>query len=408
MRNNRIYYRNPFFHIGHLQTLLFNDQYATANGGKCYAIVDDRYHLDYKSKIQADFDYLNLQNTILVPITDYAEIIRTETHKLITGGKIFMLCGKQVCTHADYIRACLDASGLTVHFQLKLKNDDTTIGFTKDDQTVYLFEYIIKLLDNYLNITDITSDLVIHDACVNLDQLSTRKINIIPLKLYSIDGFRYVKKHWPTDALYDPCLLTLKGLKARGVPREVLHAFYTRATEMKTVPLALFDEILRDYLPTHSSPLRAVIDPLRVVLEAGAGEIYISKSDFGMDCPTKLIKNRSCNLRDTAEQITCTAIMVNEKGLYEIHAVHAPGVQPNLRTIHWLPDHALRKARFKCYNWYYTGYNEVMKPVIYEGYIEAGVDVLPGVTYYLPRTGYCCLTDPEPDGVICFIFICKV
>jgi hypothetical protein len=412
MRNNRIYYRNPFFHIGHLQTLFFNDQFALSNKGKCYAIVDDRYHQDYKTKIQDDFTYLNLRSTVLVPISDYLNVIQVETKKLISSGRIYMLCGKIVHTSADYINECLD-KGL-LHFQLKLKDDHTTIVFTKEESppgttlsVVYLFEYIIKVLDNVLQITDITSDLVINDknSISNFTQLSTRKINIIPLKLYNITGFRYIKKQWPTEALYDPCLLTLKGMKSRGIPCKVLMSFYEKAMEEHLVGINTLNELLRQYLVEHALPLRGIIDPLRVDLGEG-NAIYMERRDFGMDDPTKLIQQRSCHLLDCVEQITCTQVLVNEKGVYGLVAEQNfnPDRNNALRTIPWLACANATKVRFKCYNWYYTGYNNVMKPVIHDGYIQA-CDLDPSKSYHLEGRGYCTSIEVE-DDLPCFIFLC--
>ena len=422
MRNNRIYYRNPFFHIGHLQTLFYNDAFAADHGGKCYAIVDDRYHLDYKSVIHIDFEYLKLTATVLIPISEYAAVILNETKRLVATGRVYMLCGKVTYTNIDYILEALSGTP-TFHFQLKLKSDNTTVGFTKDEDqdparsglaVVFLFEYIIKILDNVLGVTDITSDLVLKDRTApgNFDQLATRKINVIPLKLYSIAGFRYVKKHWPAEALANPCLLTLKGMKARGIPCKVLRQFYEKALLTHLIRIDDLDSLLRTYLSEHALAIRGVMDPLKVDLVGQGGvdldqPIYISKGDFGMDCPSKLNKNRSCQLRQ-GPRITCTEVHVNEKGVYLLTAAQGKVDQEEpLRIISWIPcAHAVR-VRVYCYNWFFTGYNSVMNPVLYDAYL-AEADLAFDAVYGLEGVGFIVRApEPEPDGTPRFLCICK-
>ena len=95
---------------------------------------------------------------------------------------------------------------------------------------------------------------------------------------------------------------------------------------------------------------------------------------------------------------------MNEKGVYGIRAEQIADHDPKLRTIPWLNSLPAVKVRFKCYNWYYTGYNSVMKPVVHDGYIEP-VDICPQQKYYLEGRGFCTLLESE-DDLPCFIFIC--
>jgi len=370
MRNNRIYYRNPFFHIGHLQTLFYNDRFATEQGGKCYAIVDDRNHPDSFTKIQEDFAYLELKSMIIVSIQRHAGIISLETKKLIREGRVYMLCGKSTFTDADYITECLEATTLT-HFQLRLKSDNTTICFVKQEPqglaVVYLFEYIIKVLDQTYNITDITSDSL----------NGNEGLNVLPLKLYTINHFRYAKKQWPTDGIYNPCLLTLKGLQARHVPKAVLYEFYEDACMSGQTSIARFNHLLEGHLNRVAVPFGGIIDPLRVDLDTGQ-TIYIEQEDFGLDHPLKLLRDRACNL-STGGRITCTEVVFNGQGVDRLRATFASAADPALRTIMNIEAAQSIPVVYQCYNWWYTGLNTIMKPVVYTGYTAEGM--VPGVIY---------------------------
>ena len=64
---SRIFYRNTFLHIGHLQTLLYNDQFAAQHQGTCYAIVDDRQNSQRDQQTQEAVSYTHLT----LPTTPY-------------------------------------------------------------------------------------------------------------------------------------------------------------------------------------------------------------------------------------------------------------------------------------------------------------------------------------------------
>jgi hypothetical protein len=402
MRHNRIYYRNPFFHIGHLQTLFYNDTFARENKGTCYSIIDDRQHPECIKKITDDFAYIGLTSTVVIPISKFTDEIHRETQKIVQNGKIYMICGKNTFTNADYINACLN--DVTVYFQLKLKSDDTIIGFVKENNgvltVVYLFDYIIKILDIVLNITDVTSDLIIKNKHP-LPDLFTTVVNVMPINLYKIEGFRYTKKNWPTDEINDPCLLTLKGMKARGIPREVLHLFYTEAVAKGCIRISRLDDLFHTYLTGHSIRINAIVNPLEVKVHQESW--YIDRDAFGMDCPHKLLKDRSCQLMGGL-RIKCTSVLVNETGPYCLMAelLNAPDEATEKESfIDFIKSTESIKVQFKCYNWYYTGDNNIMKPIIYNGYIDAQVLKDPAVMYALPQGGYCSF---EKDNTFTCIF----
>ena len=398
MKNNRIYYRNPFFHLGHLQTLYHNDEFATANKGKCYMLLDDRY-VDFRSSIEQDITYLSLQSTVIISIRKYDNIINSETKKLAMAGKIYMLSGKNKVTNATQISSYIDAC--SAYFQLKLTGSDTTIGFVKQNENgqlklIYILEYIVKICDIIFNITDVTNDLP-----ETFKILNTRTLNLLPFKEYIIEDFKYTKKLWTPETLSDPCLLTLKGLKKRGIPSCVLWNFYRYAVHHSHVTLFDFEKILIAYLHTVAVPLTVIIDPLLLHLKEDA--IYINRSEVGLD-HQQLKKNQICYLYGTPDSVKCTGIEMTKTGIQALHGErikHQEQYTPV--SLHWLPDDSTVQHGSLCiYNWFYTGLNEVIPPMdVPIVYTHHGI--IPDIIYYIKDWGFITY-----DKEFKFISICKV
>ena len=159
-QRTRIYYRNPFLHIGHLNTLFHNNSMAKQHGGICYAINDDRLdHLRFND-ICEDFQYLDLKHVEVISVRKYQERIMKYTEELVRKGDIYIYYCNNVESKPsrviDYIR------NPVMHFQLKLRNKygsiDPSIGYTRECDgklvTLLIFDYIIKVLDTLLNVTE--------------------------------------------------------------------------------------------------------------------------------------------------------------------------------------------------------------------------------------------------------------
>jgi len=397
MKNNRIYYRNPFFHLGHLQTLFHNDEFATVNKGKCYMLLDDRY-VDYCSSLEEDIAYLSLKSTVIISIRKYTNIINAETKKLVTAGKIYMLAGKNNVINAAQISAYIDTC--STYFQLKLTGSDTIVGFVKQNEhgqlkLIYMFEYIVKICDMIFNITDVTNDLP-----ETFKILNTRTLNLLPIKEYIIEDFKYTKKLWPTEMRTDPCLLTLKGLKKRGVPSCVLWDFYRYGVKHERVTLFDFEKILIAHLHTVAEGLTIIIDPLLLTLSENDA-IYINRADFGLD-QQHLRKNRSCNLFGQSGGVKCTDIEMTKTGIQALKGERVHCTSDMVPTLPWLAaDDAIKTGRLRIYNWFYTGLNDIISPtiapIIYNG------RVVPEKIYSIKDWGFISYRGEKE-----FISICKV
>jgi len=467
----RIFYRNHFLHLGHLQTLYFNDNFAKNNKGVCYAIIDDRRTSDeylcssLSDEIQEDFDYLGLTNTKIVSVSkNYTRIINY-TKGMINEGKIYIHRCTSMETIASNIIKHIDSPH--THFRLMLKSidgsgagmvQDYAIGYTKEQHgylsVVLSFDFIIKVLDNLLNITDIVMTSVFD----NVRNTETYKNNIEEeertnaifavfnnkiikyhhLETYKIIGFKYSKKNWPVTDERDPYLLTIKGLKARAIPKQVLRAFYFHATQMGIIKIAYLDSLLRTYLYKICDRVFGVMDPIMVKINNWADKktefickpvnpladthqlnlcalsniLYIDKADFGIDCDTKLTRGRSCRLRHS-NIISCTDIEVNDKGPICIYADYLNDTDRSRRCIHWISSEWGQtpiKVCFLCYNWFYTGLNTLMTPQVTYGYLESHVFNDLSKIYQLERNGYFIYSAVASikASMPTFIRICKI
>jgi hypothetical protein len=404
MRNNRIYYRNPFFHLGHLQTLFHNDDFATSNKSKCYMLIDDRY-TDYISSIEEDIRYLNLKSTVLISMRKYTNIIHNETKKLAAAGKIYMLLGKNMVSNAGIIGTYIDSC--PAYFQLKYTGTDTVIGFVKPDdergtglKIIYLFEYIVKICDNLFNITDVSCDLPESFK-------AGPPLNPIVIQEYIIEDFRYTKKHWPTEQRADPCLLTLKGLKARGVPSTVLWDFYRFAVVKGRVSLFDFEDLLLAHLRSIAEPLQAIIEPLLLKLK-DEDPLYIPQAAIGLD-RQHLHKNGSAYLAQNAGAIKCTDIEMNRKSIQALLGERINGSlgASEWPCLDWLPVTAARPFTLHICNWFYTGLNDILTPIITKGVYTGEGELTVGKIYTIKDGGFMRYSHNDDLGPV-FLSICKV
>ena len=188
----------------------------------------------------------------------------------------------------------------------------------------------------------------------------------------------------------DPRLMTLGGMKRRGIPPAAIHDFCERIGLTKKdswIDFALFENCVRDILNKTSLRKMAVIDPLKVVIvnypedeveyldavnkpnDATAGtrplafsrELYIERDDF-METPVKkffrLAPGREVRLK-YAYYIRCEQIIKDENGkITELHCRYDPqtrgGDSADKRkvkgTLHWLSAKHAQHAEIRLYD----------------------------------------------------------
>ncbi|HEY6560424.1 MAG TPA: glutamine--tRNA ligase/YqeY domain fusion protein [Polyangiaceae bacterium] len=177
----------------------------------------------------------------------------------------------------------------------------------------------------------------------------------------------------------DPRMLTLSGLRRRGVTPEAVRGFCERIGVSKnnsTVDMALFEHVLREDLNERAPRVLCVLRPLKVVIEnwpegrreeldapywphdvplegsrplTFSREIYVERSDF-MEQPSRdffrLSPGGEVRLRH-AYVIRCTGVVKDERGeVIELRCSfdpetrgdrgHAGGARKVKGTIHWV------------------------------------------------------------------------
>lgn len=452
-QRTRVYYRNPFMHIGHLNTLFHNDNIAKQHGGICYALIDDRPNDDRINSLQEDFEYLGLKNIKVISVYEHRDQIMSFTEKLVDKGDIYLHYCNSIVVDKDKILQLI--KNPKMHFQLKLRCGnqpnqymDPSIGYTKDYNDglslMLIFDYIIKVLDTKLDVTDIISTSTaevsdVRDPNISsfFDDINRRKITYHRLDTYYIYGFKYAKKNWPRMNERDPYLLTIKGLKARHIPPIILYAFYLHATQMGSIKITYLNTLLRSYLYRNTDRVQGVIRPLEVEilnweekrteyicktinpvrnsdmsLSPLSDKLYIDHMDYGMDSQ-KWTKGRYCRLK-YGPVVKCTDVQLGEHGptklLAEIHNGRDLG---KMRTVHWVSSEWGQgpvKVLFYLYNWFYTGQNTIMDPRISEGYIDRSVFSDLSQIYQIERNGYYIYDShlSSLNGIPTFICICKI
>lgn len=453
--HTRVYYRNPFLHIGHLNTLYHNDHIAGGHNGTCFAIIDDRQDENRIGDIQEDFDYLGLKHIKIVSVHDRRADIMRYTERLIEQGKVYIHYCSNVETDPSKIMQYLHRP--TMHFRLILKcgetvsvRSDPSIGYTKPCSSgltiILLFDYIIKVLDALLGITDIISTSAaevsdVKDEMISefFDKENPTKIRYRRLDTYFIHGFKYSKKNWPLMDERNPYLLTIKGLKARHVPKEILYAFYLHATQMGSVKISYLGNLLRTHFYHTADRVQAIIHPLKIeltnwqphrteyvcktvnpnaesvpsmTLSPLSNVLYMEQYDYGVDY-SKLTKGRTCRLR-YGPSIRCTDVELDDRGPVCIHAEVQEGrSNRDSRSIRWISAEwscTPVRVKFYLYNWFYTGHNTHQHAKVSYGYIEETVFKDLSKVYQLEHNGYYVYDEQlsAENGIPSFICICKI
>lgn len=438
----RTYYRNIFFHAGHLKTILDNERFAKRYNGICYAIIDDRQDSRSIGNITDDFEYLELKHVKIVSVKQYHSKIMNFTEELIQKGAIY-LCRCNIQEHEpDVILKFIKKP--TEHFQLRLKcglgSDNPSIGYTNDEQgtsnlkLTLIFDYIIKVLDQILGVTDIisTSSIEISDVKdENISKYFKNNIGHHRLDTYHIENFKYSKRGWNVNDEANPYLLTFKGLRARHIPAVILKAFYVHACQMGRVNIKYLSNLLNTYLYEYGVRTFGVVKPVKVdisdwrpkqteyVCTSGGntvlhhplnGTFYVERDDIGID--RKINVGRELFL-SSGPSVLCTEIVNAEHKAPEIKTILTANSHKNYRmSINWVSatwDSKPCMVRFYMYNWFYTGFNELLEPEITDGYIDQNVFRDLDKIYYIIGQGYFVYDRSlsSSNSIPTFLRICK-
>ncbi len=425
---------NGFLHIGHAKSICLNFGIAKMYGGKCNLRFDDtnpvKEDVMYVNSIIEDIKWLGFDwEDRLYYASDYFDIIYDCAIKLIKKGKAFV-CDLSADQVREY-RGTLNKPGTPSPYRdrsveenldlfNRMKNGEFPDGSrtlrakidmaspninmrdpviyrisravhhnTKDKWCIYpMYDFAHPLEDAIEGITHSLCTLEFEDHRPFYDwavketefENPPRQIEFAKLSLTNtIMGKRYIKELVDTgeaDGWDDPRLVTLAGIRRRGVTPEAIRKFCELIGVSKAhskVDLAQFEFCVREDLKLKSKVVMAVLDPVKLVItnypkdqeemltiennpenpEMGersipfSGELYIERDDFMEDAPKKfhrLSPGKEVRLKG-AYFVTCTDVIKDEKGnIIEIHATYDPLTKSGSGfterkvkgTIHWV------------------------------------------------------------------------
>ncbi len=258
---------------------------------------------------------------------------------------------------------------------------------------------------------------------------------------HQITGKRHIRKlveEGVVDGWDDPRLITLSGLRRRGVPPQAIHAFIETLGLPKSqgyTDIAMFYEVVRDYLSQHARRIHGIIDPVKVVITNYEGdietleapfhrdredfgsrpvafgrELYIERDDFLMEKPNKKWKRLSLGIEVRlmhAYFIKAHDVETDDEGrIQTIYCTYdnatRSGTGFNERkpngTIHFVEATTAKPAEVRLYENLLkedgsNAINDASKK-IQHGFIEGNVDMHEQEAFQFTRNGYFAL-DPD-------------
>ena len=443
---------NGYLHIGHAKAICLNFGIAEETGGRCHLRFDDTnpaneeiqyveaiiadvrwlgfewgehqyYSSDYFEQLYVWAEYLTSSGYAYVDELS-ADEIRDYRGTLIEPGKDSPFRNRPVEESLDLLRRMKAGEFGEGSKVLRAKIDMASGNLNLRDPIIYrivrashprtgtkwsiypTYDFAHGQSDAIENVTHSICTLEFEDHRPLYDwflnhlpvpvvprQIEFARLNltytVLSKRLLTLIVERGIVKGWD-----DPRLMTLSGLRRRGVPPAVIRDFCSRIGINKsnsTIEMAMFDACCREHLNKHALRRMAVLRPLKVVIEnypegqtekldainnpekLGAGsrqvlfsrEIFIEQDDF-MEEPLKkffrLSPGREVRLR-YAYFITCTDIIKNEAGeVIELRCRYDPatkgGNAPDGRkvkaTLHWVSELDALAAEVRLYDNLFT------------------------------------------------------
>lgn len=264
-------------------------------------------------------------------------------------------------------------------------------------------------------------------------------------KLYiagAVTGKRYIKK-LVEDGLVmgwdDPRLITISGLRRRGIPasaiRDFIYALGLPKSQGET-EIDMLYQIVRDHLKLEAPRTNAIIEPLKLVIDnypegqveyleaennrenvdMGSREIafskvvYIEKEDFIEEKPNKKWKRLALGVEVRlmhAYFVKANSVVKDENGeIIEVHCTYDPetksgsgfeGRKPN-GNIHFVDGTHNKTAEFRLFDDLILDFEDKDKPfsekinpksiIVKHGFVEENIEPIVGESFQFTRNGY--------------------
>ncbi len=495
---------NGYLHIGHAKSILLNYNTAQKYGGKFNLRFDDtnptKEDVEYVESIKEDIKWLgaNWEDRIFFA-SDYFEKMYQYALELIDKGLAYVddLSAEEI---REY-RGTLNTPGKESPYRnrptkesrelfekmkngefpdgtrvLRAKIDMSSPNINMRDPVIYrilhathhntsnkwciypMYDFAHPIEDGIEGITHSLCTLEFEDhrpfynwILENLDDYKERRprqIEFAKLQLSrTIIGKRFIKKlvdDGMVDGWDDPRLMTISGMRRRGITPEAIQNFCEEigiAKANSLVDIAMFEHFIRDDLKAKTRRLMAILDPIKVVITnypedqtewleihnnqdneslgyrkiPFSREIYIDRDDF-MEVPPKkyfrLFPGNEVRLMG-AYFITCNNVIKDDAGnILELHCTYDPETKSGSGftgrkvkgTIHWVSASHCIKAEARLYDYLIKDESDIEEDSSTEdkinpnsmkvttAYLEPELaKAKPGDKFQFVRNGYFCV-----------------
>ncbi len=271
-----------------------------------------------------------------------------------------------------------------------------------------------------------------------------------------VTGKRHIKRlvdSGVVDGWDDPRLITLSGLRRRGVPPEAIQNFIEALGLPKSQGLTeidMFYEYVRQYLATSARRIMGIVNPLKVIItnydketpeyletefhrdDQSMGsrkvffgkELYIERDDFLEDKPNKKWKRLSLGLEVRlmhAYFIKANKVIYNDDGsIKELHCTYDAQTQsgsgfnerkPN-GTIHFVEASQAKPVEIRLFNELIDDFEDTSIPfeekinskskIIKQGFIEGDVIPKAAEAFQFTRLGYFAVDQDTTESHLVF------
>ena len=487
---------NGLLHLGHARAIITNYTMAKQHGGYFNLRFDDtnpvKEDLEFVEGIKKDIAWLGCEWENLLFASDYFEEMYQRAILLIKKGDAFVCDltadeireyrgdfttpGKESPYRNRTIEENLDLfigmkegkfeDGSRV---LRAKIDMTSPNLNMRDPVIYRIQrathhntgdtWCIYPMYDYAHPIEDAIEAITHSLC-SLEFEDHRplydwvvehcEMEHVPRqiefgKLYiagAVTGKRYIKK-LVEDGLVmgwdDPRLITLSGLRRRGIPPQAIHDFIIALGLPKSqgeTEIEMLYQFVRDHLNVEVPSVNAVLDPLKLVIDNyPEGEVeyveaennrsnpelgtrmmpfskivYIERDDFIEEKPNKKWKRLALGVEVRlmhAYFVTANSVVKDENGnIMEVHCTYDPATKsgsgfderkPN-GNIHFVDGTINKPAEFRLFDELILDmenkeipFSEKINPeslVIKHGFVEDSITAEQSDRYQFIRNGY--------------------
>ncbi len=501
---------NGFLHLGHARAIITNYSMAKKHGGYFNLRFDDtnpvKEDISFVEAIKEDIAWLGSHWENLLFASDYFGEMYDRALLLIKRGKAFVcdLTAEEIKEYrGDFTtpgkespyrnRSIEENLELFINMKegkypdgsrvLRAKIDMSSPNINLRDPVIYriqrahhhntgdtwciypMYDYAHPIEDAIEGITHSLCSLEfedhrpLYDWVVEHCEMPNVPRQIEFGKLYiagAVTGKRYIKQLVESGVVMgwdDPRLITLSGLRRRGIPAPAIRDFIYSLGLPKSqgdTELDMLYQVVRDYLKTEAPRTNAILDPLKLVitnypedkveyLEAEnnrenealgsrqipfSREVYIEKEDFIEIKPNKKWKRLALGVEVRlmhAYFVTANDVIKDEEGnIIEVHCTYDPETKsgsgfterkPN-GNIHFVDAKHNKKAEIRLFDDLILDFenkdvpfSEKINPnsiIKKEGFVEEGMNPNIGDDFQFTRNGYYTLDKDSTDEKLVF------